>query len=939
MQQGIKMTQHNTESDSSISTRVAGLIERNSVKIIVAAAVITLLLIIPLLLMGDRGQASQDPKGEAFELRDDINERFAPRIHGTGYIAESKNNDILTQASLWELYQNQVALKQKDQNGELAPEGMEAQSYLYEAYDITTEQSYVGIYSLADAVQSMLVNNPLLNTTLEDATDDQVKIALHSLFSDDATSDLQEVLSIKTPEAVKRNINGLEIDYWTSPALFIQVLADNEKLGGGTHEISLGGGETIQNKERFNRNIQSALRGEEHTYHLWGIAIDVNLESADEGQTAGMFIMITVIAVILVAGIALRSYWAVVLSSTGLGILMIWLKGISNLVGIKGGLVIDLIVPIAMLSLGIDFALHSFRRYGEEKRRGFTPGMALRAGFIGVLGALTLAMASDSIAFLANASSGIEAVIHFGIAAGIAVVASYIILGVILPAVMMRIDQMKKPVLSTKQRRFLIALGGTGVAAMTGTGVILLVAVSIPIGTAILVVNTVLFVGLPLLYIYKKQPDQVSAPVSQPEKRTDIATTMGWFPSLIARVAHYRLWVLIIVTGLTAAAAVFALNLEATLDARDVFDSSSDFVISLDKLDEHVGDAGGEPATVYIQGDLTNPQALAVMKQLITDLADNPDIAKRDDGSALVFPGNVIDLLSRLTGSQYAMNHASTITGVQITDDNDDGIPDSQAQIEASYTYMLDKGIHISEGTPIYTAGQIQQVFFRDPVGIEDVTLLTVSIPGSREQQNVTAAFNSLTEDSIVLSGSPAITYVGLTGSPITRKAQLEATTKTLQRSLPIAAVATLILLLITMRSFRYALITIVPIGLVVTWLYGLMYLTGFALNYVTATIGAVSLGVGIDYSIHMTERFREEMRRSSSRLQALRQAANGTGIALLGSAASSIVGFAIMGFTPMPMFSAFGILTALMIFLALVASLMVLPSLLLLVTPKNQVL
>ena len=933
------MTQHNTESDSSISTRVAGLIERNSVKIIVAAAVITLLLIIPLLLMGDRGQASQDPKGEAFELRDDINERFAPRIHGTGYIAESKNNDILTQASLWELYQNQVALKQKDQNGELAPEGMEAQSYLYEAYDITTEQSYVGIYSLADAVQSMLVNNPLLNTTLEDATDDQVKIALHSLFSDDATSDLQEVLSIKTPEAVKRNIGGLEIDYWTSPALFIQVLADNEKLGGGSHEISLGGGETIQNKEKFNRNIQSALRGEERTYHLWGIAIDVNLESADEGQTAGMFIMITVIAVILVAGIALRSYWAVVLTSTGLGILMIWLKGISNLVGIKGGLVIDLIVPIAMLSLGIDFALHSFRRYGEEKRRGFTPGMALRAGFIGVLGALTLAMASDSIAFLVNASSGIEAVIHFGIAAGIAVVASYIILGVILPAVMMRIDRMKKPVLSTKQRRFLIALGSTGVAAMTGTGVILLVAVSIPIGTAILVVNTVLFVGLPLLYIYKKQPDQVSALVSQPGKRADIATTMGWFPSLIARVAHYRLWVLIIVAGLTAAAAVFALNLEATLDARDVFDSSSDFVISLDKLDEHVGDAGGEPATVYIQGDLTNPQALAVMKQLITDLADNPDIAKRDDGSALVFPGNVIDLLSRLTGSQYAVNHASTITGVQITDDNDDGIPDSQAQIEASYTYMLDKGIHISEGTPIYTAGQIQQVFFHDPVGIEDVTLLTVSIPGSREQQNVTAAFNSLTEDSIVLSGSPAITYVGLTGSPITRKAQLEATTKTLQRSLPIAAVATLILLLITMRSFRYALITIVPIGLVVTWLYGLMYLTGFALNYVTATIGAVSLGVGIDYSIHMTERFREEMRRSSNRLQALRQAANGTGIALLGSAASSIVGFAIMGFTPMPMFSAFGILTALMIFLALVASLMVLPSLLLLVTPKNQVL
>jgi predicted RND superfamily exporter protein len=58
--------------------------------------------------------------------------------------------------------------------------------------------------------------------------------------------------------------------------------------------------------------------------------------------------------------------------------------------------------------------------------------------------------------------------------------------------------------------------------------------------------------------------------------------------------------------------------------------------------------------------------------------------------------------------------------------------------------------------------------------------------------------------------------------------------------------------------------------------------------------------------------------------------------VALLASAASSVVGFTIMGFAPMPMFSSYGILTALMIFLALSASLVVLPSLLLLVTPEK---
>jgi len=114
------------------------------------------------------------------------------------------------------------------------------------------------------------------------------------------------------------------------------------------------------------------------------------------------------------------------------------------------------------------------------------------------------------------------------------------------------------------------------------------------------------------------------------------------------------------------------------------------------------------------------------------------------------------------------------------------------------------------------------------------------------------------------------------------------------------------------------------------------MYVFGFALNFVTATIGAVSIGVGIDYSIHMTERFREELAIAESPIRALQHAARGTGVALAASATSSIVGFAIMGFAPMPMFSSYGVLTALMIFLAFSASVLVLPSLLLLVTPSH---
>jgi uncharacterized protein len=116
------------------------------------------------------------------------------------------------------------------------------------------------------------------------------------------------------------------------------------------------------------------------------------------------------------------------------------------------------------------------------------------------------------------------------------------------------------------------------------------------------------------------------------------------------------------------------------------------------------------------------------------------------------------------------------------------------------------------------------------------------------------------------------------------------------------------------------------------------MGLFGFDLNIVTATIGAVSIGVGIDYAIHLTERYREELVRSVDAMDAMARAARGTGVALLTSAASSVAGFVIMAFAPMPLFAAYGLLTALMIVMAVSASLLVLPALLLLVTPRGHV-
>ncbi|MFC2035774.1 MMPL family transporter [Chloroflexota bacterium] len=916
------------ETPLTYSEKVSAFLERNSGRVILASVVLTLLLVIPLLVMGSNEQASEDPKGEVFDLRDDINDHFAPSVHGSAYIVESRTTDIITQSSLWELYQNEQRLKENDQKGLLAPEGLPTQSYLYEAYDIDGNRSFLGMYSLADGVQDVLTNDPRFGTTLETATDEQIKLAVYQLFSNPDTIRLKESLSIKA-NSEKQVISGSEIDYWTSPALILNVLADNQRLGGGTLEIGVGGGETVQHKEKFNLNVQRLLRGDEKTFRLWGVAIDLNQEADREGQTAGYFIMATVIVVVVIAGISLRSYWATALTGAGLGCLMIWLKGISNLIGLKGGLVIDLIVPIAMISLGVDFGLHALRRYQEEKRYGFTPGIALRAGFSGVLGALVLAMATDSLAFLSNTSAEIEAVIHFGIAAAIAVVSSFIILGIVLPLVMTHIDKLQRPLLVThsNHKTIMSIFNSVGVAAGVSTSVILLLAVSEALGVAVLIIAVVAYIVVPLLILRRRRSRQ--SPVSAPaelETSTPAHRVAGdWFLNLVTGIAHHRIVVLMIIIGITTMTTIFAFRLETSFDAKDFFNSKSDFVVSLDKLDEHVGETSGEPGIAYIRGDLTDTRALLSIKQFITD------------SKMQISSPTVVDMLERIVMSEYAVDRVAAVTGVEITDNNVNGLPDSQDQIEATYAYMLTEGVSLDENTIVYSPDQIREVLFHDSEsGQEDITILTLGIPGTREQQNVITARDSLTNSLEVIQENPTVTHVGLTGSPFTRLAQLDASTKTLQRSLPIAAAAAFLLLLIVMRSFRYAIVTIIPIGLVVAWLYGLMYLLNFPLNYVTATIGAVSLGIGIDYSIHVTARFREETHRATNKMQALRQAANGTGIALLASAVSSIVGFAIMGFTPMPLFSTYGILTAIMILLALLASIVVLPSLLLLVTPEK---
>ncbi|QIB74131.1 MMPL family transporter [Halogeometricum borinquense] len=122
------------------------------------------------------------------------------------------------------------------------------------------------------------------------------------------------------------------------------------------------------------------------------------------------------------------------------------------------------------------------------------------------------------------------------------------------------------------------------------------------------------------------------------------------------------------------------------------------------------------------------------------------------------------------------------------------------------------------------------------------------------------------------------------------------------------------------------ALANLVPIVVAVAGVAGTMRLLGISFNAFTATILSLTIGLGIDYSVHVVHRFLDE-RKEADLQTALERTVVGTGGALMGSMFTTAFGIGVLVLSVLSVLGQFGVLTALSIVYSFVASLVVLPS------------
>ena len=173
---------------------------------------------------------------------------------------------------------------------------------------------------------------------------------------------------------------------------------------------------------------------------------------------------------------------------------------------------------------------------------------------------------------------------------------------------------------------------------------------------------------------------------------------------------------------------------------------------------------------------------------------------------------------------------------------------------------------------------------------------------------------------------------VGIAGSTSLDKQLQEVSDEDFGRIMKVTLVLGLVILLVAFRALVAAVIPLVlAVGAIVSAL-GVAALISqvypLADPY-TAMVELMGLAVGIDYSLFIVSRFRNERKAGRSKLEAIAVASNTTGRAVFYAGVTVVLALAGMALTNNPLFISMGLAAIVVVLFALVGSLTLLPALL----------
>ena len=550
---------------------------------------------------------------------------------------------------------------------------------------------------------------------------------------------------------------------------------------------------------------------------------------------------------------------------------ILWMQGIGVVLGpgyldiIGAPNQLSQISTIIILGLGVDYAIHFTGRYREELglKNSVNTSASKTLSSVGI--ALTLATLGTMVGFLTNIVSPLTQLQDFGITTALGIFYAFILVMTLVPAIRTLLDKR----LERKNKIDTDAFASSG----------------------------------------EKLFNRLSEATSIIPKRLKVIAI-----ALILGIGGYGYY------SFT--------NISTVFNFTDFLPSDSPTVKTFNTLQDEFGGGFGETTSVLIESD--NVAIPEIHNALIDSLNNLSDVE-----NVLVFGGNAA--AESVVGSLGAMLVPPSANpqapppmpdmaligqlgayGVQIMSAQGlDALKVGPAgDVEGLYTYLLDTD-EDTFSTSLY-------VNENDLISAMQVRITTSAGTSGAAQirDDLYTAFEPLSDLGV---------FVGVTSDNIVTESVNELINSSQFQSLAFAILASMIFLvlyyLIDMRRPFLGVITVLPVAAIVLGTYMGMYILDIPLNPVTSTLSGLAIGIGVPFVIHVTNRFRETISSGIEPVEAIRTTLKTTGGSLFGSAFTTMAGFGILTTSSLVPFQQMGTVILVSIGFALIASLMILPT------------
>ena len=419
-------------------------------------------------------------------------------------------------------------------------------------------------------------------------------------------------------------------------------------------------------------------------------------------------------------------------------------------------MLLGFIGPVSVIAFGVDFFVHASGRAREQQVAGLTRDQSYPRGLTLVFPALLLAVISSAAAFISNGVAGIQAIVQFGVGTAIALLIGFVILGLIAPRWLLTIeDSLGDPPLD---RGLMIRhkIGFVVMALFAGVAVAMSVGEPL-IGVAVLAVFTLLFLYLPIRRTRRNYA--AAAAAGRPTGQVIKGAGHGFKAAgdLVHFLARWRVITIPVTVVLAILGAIAFTQVDSEFSFTDFFSEDTDAIQGLELFDDHFGESSGTGSGfIYVEGDLTQPDTLAALDNVIAEL-DASEAAATDDYLSRDLNGNVTlreDNAVSIVQAAVAAPATLAAAGIEITDADANGIPDSPEQIRAIYDLALADGITTDDGFVLYAADSVTELLWTDDAGTY-ATIVLVGIPSLTEDSIILDARSGLDDAAASLEASP----------------------------------------------------------------------------------------------------------------------------------------------------------------------------------------